>query len=216
MLKDIYWYRCFSDGKFFNGLVIGFFCVIGLLQGCVRIQPQPHHLENICLIFQEYPDWYWTTQKTKQHWKIPIWTQMAIMYQESSFRASARPPRRPHGFLFLPGKHISTALGYSQALDGTWRGYQYQVGHRRVSRVRFSDADDFVGWFSYHAHLEDNIPRWDTEKLYLAYHEGLAGYRNRSYRQKKWLMRVAKRVERIAFIYHQQLRHCQTRLEQRS
>ena len=42
----------------------------------------------------------------------------------------------------------------------------------------------------------------------LAYHEGMGGYARGTYRRKGWLIGVAQKVRRRAWIYHAQLKRC--------
>lgn len=44
--------------------------------------------------------------------------------------------------------------------------------------------------------------------LYLAYHEGIAGYRSKQWEDKFWLKRVAKKVEKQQTLYQQQIKSC--------
>jgi hypothetical protein len=48
----------------------------------------------------------------------------------------------------------------------------------------------------------------DTYHLYLAYHEGQAGFERRTYESKPWLLEVAKKVKRRAELYEQQYQSC--------
>ena len=55
----------------------------------------------------------------------------------------------------------------------------------------------------------------DSFRLYLAYHEGHGGYRKQSYRDKDWLIDVARKVDRQAQRYNAQLQECAEELEPR-
>jgi hypothetical protein len=137
---------------------------------------------------------------------------MAIMHQESRFRAKAKPPRRV--FLgFIPGPRPSDAYGYSQAKASTWEWYQKSTGDRGADRDDFADAITFIGWYNYQSYKRNGIPRSDTYRLYLAYHEGHGGYGRGSYRNKDWLQTVAGKVERQAQSYRQQLAGCEKELQ---
>lgn len=181
------------------------------LTGCMT-SPRPHHVENICTIFKEYPQWYVDTQKSSRRWGIPASVQMAILYQESSFDAEARPPKRKI-LWFIPWKRPTSAYGYSQALDGTWAEYKRSTHRYLVKRNSFADATDFVGWYSEQAHRYAGISKYDAYGLYLAYHEGWTGYTRGTYRQKPWLMTVAQKVKYRSMTYQQQLNTCQASLE---
>ncbi len=200
-----YWVICY---------IISFLVITSVsLTSCTRSPPD--RLDNICLIFKQYPDWYWAALDSKRRWGVSVPVQLAIIHQESHFNATARPPRKRILWI-IPWRRPTSAYGYSQAVDHTWRLYQRQTGHSSASRNAFDDATDFVGWFGYRAHRKLGISRANAFRLYLAYHEGLGGYRRHTYRHKRWLIRVARKVQRIAWIYHAQLNRCRHRLKKES
>lgn len=176
-----------------------------LLSGCMPTTPS--NVNNACNIFGQYPQWYWDALASYRKWGVPVSVQMAIIKQESHFVANARPPRKTY-FWIIPGPRPSTAYGCSQALDGTWRHYITDTGNRGASRTDFGDATDFVGWYANLANRIAGISKRNAYNLYLAYHEGVGNYQKRTYRNKPWLMGVAKKVERQALIYRQQIQKC--------
>ena len=131
---------------------------------------------------------------------------MAIIHQESHFRAKARPPRR-WILGIIPWFRPSTAYGYAQILDTTWGDYVKSTGHRG-SRDSFTTVTDFIGWYADRANKQAKIPRDDAYKLYLAYHEGAGGYLKHTYQKKPWLVSVAKKVNTRAGQFKQQLAGC--------
>lgn len=186
--------------------LLGLSCFL-LLVSCATTPP-PSNVENICRIFQQYPDWYWDAKHTQDKWGIPIPVQMAIIYQESSFNAKARPPRRKLLWV-IPWKRPSSAYGYSQALKNTWKDYEKTNGVS-ATRSAFDDASDFIGWYSAQACRKLGISPNNAYALYLAYHEGLGGYARHSYLRKPWLIKVSHKVSNRAQIYRSQLSHCET------
>jgi len=175
------------------------------------IEPVPPRSTNLCEIFTENPSWFQHATRVYQRWGIPVSVQMAILRQESSFISDARPPRE---WLLgvIPLARPSSAYGYAQAIDGSWDLYRTKVNRRHADRENFADAVDFVGWYCDVTHRTLGIAKGDTKRLYLAYHEGQAGYRQRSYQQKPWLMPVAQKVARNAKQYHDQLKGCEQAL----
>lgn len=171
----------------------------------------PNHVENICSIFRQYPDWYWTSQKVEQRWGLPIHVLMAIIYQESRFNAKAKPPRQKLLWI-IPWFRPTSAYGYSQALNETWRLYRRETGHSGASRDAFSDATDFIGWYAHFAHQRLGISETNAYQVYLAYHEGTGGYAHKTYLKKGWLIHVARNVQRRAWIYKVQLSQCRASL----
>ena len=181
-------------------------CVlVGTLAGCTT--PRPTNIHNVCTIFKQYPEWFWNTQATQKKWGVPESVQMAIIYQESHFNATARPPRE-HLLWVIPWFRPTTAYGYSQALKSTWEIYEKSTGHYSADRSRFAAATDFIGWYSNRINKQLGIRKNDAYRLYLAYHEGIEGYREKTYLQKPWLMQVARNVSARANAYHNQLISC--------
>ena len=181
------------------------------LLACTR--PVPNHVDNVCLIFKQYPDWYWAAQDAHKKWGVPISVQMAIIHQESHFNAKARPPRERILWV-IPWFRPTSAYGYSQALTQTWKRYKRE-SDRHASRDAFEDATDFVGWYAKRAHQRLGIPRNNAYKIYLAYHEGMGGYERKTYLRKRWLIRVAQKVQGLARRYQAQLNRCQYKLKRK-
>jgi len=102
----------------------------------------------------------------------------------------------------------SSALGYSQALDGTWKEYQDERGGRSADRTQIEDAADFMGWYMAQTVSETGVPLNDTRNQYLAYHDGRSGYLRGTWRSKSWLIRIAGEVDARADTYGAQLRSC--------
>ena len=138
---------------------------------------------------------------------MPPEITVSIVYQESSFKSDARPPRRKLLWI-IPWKRLSTAFGYAQAIDATWARYQRDVGSVDADRTNFADAVDFIGWYNKHSYTTLRISKSDAKSTYLAYHEGHEGYENRSYRNKTWLVAAAEKVAARADRYRKQLLSC--------
>lgn len=186
-----------------------------LLAGCAGSPPR--NPEDICAIFQEkqgwfVDDWFDDAEDAEKHWDIPIPVMMATMYQESKFRAKAKPPRR-HILWIIPWKRPSSAYGYAQVLDDSWDVYRSDTGHSFADRDDFGDAIDFVGWYHDRSAKKLGIARNDTYRLYLAYHEGQGGYARGTYKGKKWLLDVARKVDGRAKTYSSQLARCRDDLD---
>ena len=172
----------------------------------------PSDVNNLCSIFNEKNGWYDDAAKSRKEWGSPISVMMAIMHQESRFKATAKPPRKKI-FGFIPGFRPSNAYGYSQALDSTWDAYKRSAGRYGADRDDFDDAIDFIGWYNHQSYKRSGIAKTDAYGLYLAYHEGQGGYNRGSYRSKKWLTGVAKKVRSRAANYRSQLLRCEEQLK---
>lgn len=179
------------------------------LTGCTSSPPS--QAENICGIFGEQRGWYRDAKKAERRWGIPLSVLMAFSFQESSFQARAKP-ERTRLLWVIPWRRPSTAYGYTQALDSTWREYQRATGRSRARRHNFGDAMDFIGWYNRRSADQLGLPRNDAYSLYLAYHEGVGGFRRGTYRDKRWLQDVARRVHSRAHSYQTQLAGCERRL----
>lgn len=167
----------------------------------------PNQLDNACSIVRERPEYLRAFKAVERKYGVPVHVQMATIYQESKFVSDARPPYR-YAAGVIPTGRISSAFGYSQALDGTWEEYRTSTGKRVARRDRIRDATDFMGWYMAETNARLGIPLSDTRNQYLAYHEGRSGYTRGSYRNKAWLMRVAGEVDARSDLYARQLRSC--------
>jgi len=183
-----------------------------LLEGCAGRELAQEDADNLCNIFSTNRQWYLDANRASEKWGIPISVLMAIMYQESKYEEDARPPRTTCLFIF-PGSRPSTAYGYSQAIDGTWEQYTQETDNRGADRDDFGDSIDFIGWYCYSSRQKCKISALDAYNLYLAYHEGHAGFIKKTYIAKKHLIRTALRVQHIAGVYESQLAGCRDKLK---
>ncbi|MEM9343845.1 MAG: lytic transglycosylase [Pseudomonadota bacterium] len=179
-----------------------------LVSGCGSAEfSAPRDLDNACSIVSQRPNYLNAMRRTEQRWGVPVPVQMATIYQESKFIGNARTPRT-YTLGIIPMGRVSSAYGYSQALDGTWDEYKAKTGSWRAKRDDIDDATDFMGWYMAETQAVLGISTGDARNQYLAYHEGRTGYRRGSYNQKQWLMRVAGEVAQRATIYEAQLLAC--------
>lgn len=187
-------------------IVLSLFLTAAFLSGCASAPPkQPN---NLCEIFFEKRNWYDAAKDAEDNWGTPVHIPMAIMYQESSFRADARPPME-YFLGFIPIGRASSAYGYSQAKTPTWQDYTRETGNSWANRSDFADAIDFMAWFVYKTHKINGVSKWDAYRQYLNYHEGWGGYRRGSYHKKAWLVKVAQKVQWRAEQYGTQLKTCE-------
>ncbi len=185
--------------------------LLGALASCGgRSYDPPRNLDDACALAGERPEYLRAMRTTERRWNVPVPVQMAIIHAESRFRGDARTPHR-YALGVIPMGRQSSAYGYSQALDGTWEEYQTATRNRRAERDDIRDASDFIGWYASEARRLNGIQPSDARNLYLAYHEGNAGFARGSYRNQTWLVTVANRVGERAVMYDAQLRACRRR-----
>lgn len=184
-------------------------CLFASLTACVSSPPK--HQDNICHIFDEKSSWYKKAKKASDKWKIPIGVNMAFIHQESRFVPKAKPPRTKILWI-IPGPRKSSAYGYPQAKDETWKWYKKEAGNFGADRDDFGDAIDFIAWYNHISRKRLKIKGNDAYSLYLAYHEGHGGYARKTWSKKGWLKGVASKVSSRANTYQQQLKKCEDRL----
>lgn len=187
-----------------------FLALIGLLalSACAG---KPERINDVCAVFAQNDGWTANWQRSagyaaRKH-GVPAHVLMATIRMESGFDGRARP-RRKKMLGFIPGKRLSSAYGYSQALDGTWAEYQRETGNWSARRTRFSDAVDFVGWYHGKSVRTLGIAPDDTYNLYLAYYSGHAGYARGSWRGNSAIQSYARRTSGMAETYAGQMRSC--------
>lgn len=167
----------------------------------------PRNLDDACSILKQRPQYIKAFRATERKWGVPVAVQMATIYQESKFIGNARTPLR-YTLGVIPMGRQSSAFGYSQALDGTWKEYLAETRNRGAKRDDIRDATDFMGWYMNKTRARNGVPLSDARNQYLAYHEGHSGFARRSYTRKPWLVRIAGEVGSRAVTYDRQLRSC--------
>ena len=157
-------------------------------------QPAVSSMENACVLLSQRPHWAEALDATRIRWHIEPWQVLAFMHQESRFNPTAMS--------------TSQAYGYAQVKQPTWEWYQMKRGRQNVSRERFDDAVDFIGWYANQNVIRNGVDLNDVRNQYLAYHEGLGGFETRSFLAKTWLMTISDKVADRAALYQAQLRDC--------
>lgn len=176
-----------------------------LALACAHLPPR--ELDDLCAIFAEKDEWQAAALRAEQRWGAPVPVLMAVLHQESRFRARARPGWR-FGLGVIPLGAASSAYGYGQVKEATWDDYQRLARRPEARRDRFADVVDFVGWYADVIERVAGVPKHDAFHLYLAYHEGPGGFQRRSFDAKPWLLGVARKVEERADLYGRQEARC--------
>lgn len=176
-----------------------------LALACANLPPR--QLDDLCGIFDEKREWRVAALRAEERWGAPLPVLMAVLHQESRFRARAHPDWRM-GLGVIPLGPASSAYGYGQVQSGTWEDYQRQTRRPEARRDRFSDAVDFVGWYADVIARSAGVAKDDAFHLYLAYHEGPRGFQRHSFEAKPWLLGVARKVQERATLYEGQRASC--------
>ena len=183
-------------------------CALGLAACASTPSGPPRDQSDICGMLEDRDSWGDALADAERKWGAPPHVVMAIIWKESSFRADARTPRKYTFFGLIPNGRVSSAYGYSQALDGTWEWYQDDTGNGWADRDDFDDSVDFIGWYMTKTRRSNGLAMTDAYSQYLAYHEGHTGYRRGNWKSNDWLKGAASKVSRQAARYERQLAGC--------
>ena len=103
-------------GRTAAGLVVSIVAAGMMLEACAQVPPSDP--DDLCAIFAERPAWRTAAESSAARWEVDTATILAVIHQESRFRASARPGwRRLLGV--VPGGPRSSAYGYGPGKGGT-------------------------------------------------------------------------------------------------
>ena len=186
------------------------FIIVLLLIGassCSLIPKNKFSQDHACSILENKRSWKRSVLKSSQKWGITPGMQLSFILTESNFRARAKT-QKTYFLGFFPTGRLSSAFGYAQAIDATWKEYQKSSGNRFSSRTSFSDSVDFIGWYANQTTRKLKIKKTDVFNQYLAYHQGHRGYLRGSYKNKPNLIRVAEKTQFNADKYDKQIKNC--------
>jgi hypothetical protein len=167
----------------------------------------PKNQENACSIIKQKKNWRSALKRTERNWGISPGMQLAFIKTESNFRSTARTQRK-YFLGLIPSGRISSAYGYSQALDGTWTEYKKSTGNKYHRRSNFAHSTNFIGWYVDKTNRLLGISRSNAYLQYLAYHQGQAGFKTGAYKNKKRLLAVAEKTSLNTKKFDQQLKKC--------
>lgn len=192
-----------------TGIVISTL-VAGFAASCASTAPPAaEKVADACKLLTDNRAWYKSLRESAKEWGAPMGYQLAVMRQESAFDGRAKAPRgERQWFGLVQGERISSAYGYSQALENTWENYKKATGNGGADRKSFKDSADFIGWYFNTAGEKARLAQYDYKAHYLAYHEGASGYLSGEWRDKKWLVQAADRVASSAATYESQISNC--------
>ena len=182
--------------------------VFFLLVSCSSV---PKYPSNACKIFGEKYLWYKSAKKSSDTYGAPIHIILAFVKKESGFNRWAKPKRQKL-FKVIPYKRPSSSFGYSQAVNKTWELYKTETENPLALRARFKDSVMFIGWYMNKTKKTNNISMNDAYRQYLNYYLGWGNYSKKVYKSDKNAIIYAKKVEKKSNIYKNQLKECQSSL----
>lgn len=182
----------------------------GFLASCASTSPPAaEKVADACKLLSDNKAWYNSLRASAKEWGAPMGYQLAVIRQESAFDGKAKAPRGERKwFGLVQGDRLSSAYGYSQALESTWENYKDATNNQGADRHSFKDSADFIGWYFSTAGQKARLGQYDYKAHYLAYHEGASGYLSGEWRSKKWLVQAADSVASRAATYESQISGC--------
>lgn len=173
--------------------------LILLLSGCSSFENTSTSTpSDACSILSQNKDWFKASKKAASKWGVPISVQLSVIKYESSFRHDADAP-------------TSSAFGYAQALDGTFEEYKKDTNNVGAKRSSYYDATDFIGWYFNESTRAIGHSAYDAETFYLAYHDGIGGYKKGTHLKKGWLLKKAELAQKTANTFRLQINKCKLR-----
>ena len=155
---------------------------------------------GVCEILAQNPSWSKPLKTAQDTYKLPPAFAMALMYKESTFNAEAKAK-------------TSTAYGYAQAIDGTWKHFQEDV-KSSAKRNNFDDSVQFIGWYTAQLSKSTKLKMTDSYNLYMAYMLGATGfkrYKAGTFKNKAKIVedkKLAQKVKDFTKQYNSQFKNC--------
>lgn len=181
----------------FRYFVVTLFCL--LLLSCSETTNIDTNA-GVCEILKQHPNWRKSLKQTQAKYKLEPAFVMALIYQESRFDANAK-------------NKYSSAYGYAQVIDSTWKHFQQQI-KSNAKRNNFDDSVKFIGWYMAQLSKILNIKMTDYSNLYMAYMLGATGFKRYKAGTLKNHVKIAQdkkialKVKDYTNLYKSQLRKC--------
>ncbi|MEY8767918.1 transglycosylase SLT domain-containing protein [Francisella philomiragia] len=153
-----------------------------------------------CEILDQNPSWKSSLKTAQDKYNLPPAFAMGLIYQESRFDAEAK-------------SNYSTAYGYAQAINNTWKHFQDEV-KPNAKRNNFDDSVQFIGWYMSQLAKSLKLKMSDSEDLYMAYMLGATGfkrYKDGTFKNKAKIeedKNIANKVKAYTALYKSQLKDC--------
>ena len=126
--------------------------------------PASAQTNDVCALLDSHTGWSADLNQASDKWGISKGAILAIIDQESRFRAT-----------------VSNGVnyGYAQSNPQTWRWFARDAGMSSASRTNFGDSAHFIGWHFKTMSRRLGLSMDNVAGQYLAYKMGEGGYRSR-------------------------------------
>ena len=174
----------------FGYFVVTLFCLLLNFSETTKIDTNA----GVCEILKQHPNWRKSLKQAQAKYRLEPAFVMALIYQESRFDANAK-------------NKYSSAYGYAQVIDGTWKHFQQQI-KSNAKHNNFDDSVEFIGWYMAQLSKILNIKMTDYSNLYTAYMLGATGFKRYRASTFKNHAKIALKVKDYTNLYKSQLRKC--------
>lgn len=123
-----------------------------------------------CGLLDRQEGWADALKVASQTWRVSPGTLLAVIDQESRFRANAMGAG-------ATGPNGVRNFGFAQANLRTWNWFLRDTGRGSGARTDFALSVQFVGWHFATMERRLGIPRDQTVRHYLVYKMGEGGFR---------------------------------------
>ncbi|WP_370931524.1 hypothetical protein [Bartonella sp. DGB1] len=191
-----------------KGFRLKYLLLYMLLSACASV---PADKNDICSVLIQknglLVNWEKASKSAAMTHKIDLELILATIFIESSFNSYAKP-QRTKVLGFIPWKRLSSAYGYAQALDSSWKDYIKDTGRIYADRHNFYDATDFIAWYYRKSIDRHNIKPKDYKSLYITYHLGNNSPTHLRKNIPEHIMKTAQRLDNLTKNYSSQLYKC--------
>ena len=165
---------------------------------------------NVCAYYSKYPQRFKVQKQYEAANALSMTDVHTLLELESSVTPYAVPWKKQKrlGLTFL--KAQSSAYGYAQVLNATWKDYEKSYPNLWLYRSSFYDSIHFVHWYhnAFHAILKAST----LYEFYLLYHDGPGRYQ----RGDALSLSLAKKAHARANIQRKNWQDCKKSVEWRS
>lgn len=170
--------------------VVKFLYKLILLFAVFAGAPVSAQTNDVCALLQNHEGWAEDLDAAHERWGISKGAILAIIDQESRFRATASN---------------GVNYGYAQSNPTTWRWFARNSGQSGASRTDFGDSAQFIGWHFKTMNQKLGIGMDNVASQYLAYKMGEGGYARSGMTSSAHTRQVAARAHR----FNAQLEGCE-------